>query len=37
MEEDNDDNDDDDHKKRTRDIWITRREIQTQTKLDRPS
>jgi hypothetical protein len=25
------------HKKRTRDLWNTRREIQTQTKLDQPS
>ena len=25
------------HKKRTRDPWTTRREIQTQTKLDQPS
>ena len=25
------------HKKRTRDLWNTRRESQTQTKLDQPS
>jgi len=25
------------YKKRTRDLWNTRREIQTQTKLDQPS
>jgi len=25
------------HKKRTRDLWNTRREIQIQTKLDQPS